>query len=251
MEGPGQGYPLTPMGTTAQEARPQPWRMSHGGVWQIWAECFTGSLVALPVLAASPPAVPLLPLTHRWWGGGRPPPALVTIGMPIAPSIRLPLGWTPDGVLSCHPYARRGGERDGRAPTPPRGAYAGHGQHDGLVVTAVRPGGVLRRPHRPPRGEGTAGTPCRHGGHGHSGPAKTSPQSPPHRPAPPPGRRRSTPGSRPPGAPTQPERSATATTGRGRQGLTSTPAVGMTPTSPERWDTPTRSSGLCSTPPNP
>ena len=24
---------------------------------------------ALPVLAASPPAVPLLPLTHRWWGG--------------------------------------------------------------------------------------------------------------------------------------------------------------------------------------
>jgi hypothetical protein len=114
---PGRGILLPPWVTTAQEARPQPWRMSHGGVWQIWAECFTGSLVALPVLAASPPAVPLLPLTHRWWGGGRPPPALVTIGMPIAPSIRLPLGWTPDGVLSCHPYARRG-ERDGRAPTP-------------------------------------------------------------------------------------------------------------------------------------
>src|SRR6266700_390923 len=33
----GQGYPPTPVGTTAQEARPQPWRMSHGGVWQIWA----------------------------------------------------------------------------------------------------------------------------------------------------------------------------------------------------------------------
>src|SRR5205085_68279 len=81
---------------------------------------FTGSLVALPVLAASPPAVPLLPLTHRWRGGGRPPPVLVTIGMPIAPSIRLPLGWPPDGVLACHPYARRAGERDGRALTPPR-----------------------------------------------------------------------------------------------------------------------------------
>src|SRR5262249_12591195 len=107
----------------------------------------------------------------------------------------------PDGVLSCHPYARRGGERDGRAPTPPRGAYAGHGQRDGLVVTAARPGGVLRRPRRPPRGQGTAGTPCR---------------QTPRRPAPPPGRRRSTPGSRPPGAPTQPGRSATPTTGRGR-----------------------------------
>src|SRR5215470_2026712 len=106
-----------------------------------WAECFTGSLVALPVLAASPPAVPLLPLTYRWRGGGRPPPVLVTIGMPIAPSIRLPLGWPPDGVLACHPSARRGGERDGRALTPPRGAYAGHGQRDGLVVTAARHGG--------------------------------------------------------------------------------------------------------------
>ena len=220
-------------------------------VRRCWAECCTGSLVALPVLAASPPAVPLLPLTHRWRGGGRPPPALVTIGMPIAPSIRLPLGWTPDGVRSCHPSARRGGERDGRAPTPPRGAYAGHGQRDGLVVTAARPGGVLRRPRRPPRGQGTAGPPCRHGGHGHSSPAKTSPQSTPRRPAPPPGRRRATPGSRPPGAPTQPGRRATATTGRGRQGLTSAPAGGMTPTSPERCDTPTRSSGPCSTPPDP
>ena len=121
-------------------------------VCQFWAECFTGSLVALPVLAASPPAVPLLPLTHRWRGGGRPPPALVTIAMPIAPSIRLPLGWPPDGVLACHPYARRGGERDGRVPTPPRGAYARHGQRDGLVVTAARHGGVLRRPRHPPQG---------------------------------------------------------------------------------------------------
>ena len=85
-------------------------------------------------------------------GRGRPPPVLVPIGMPIAPSIRLPLGWPPDGVLACHPYARRGGERDGRALTPPRGAYAGHGQRDGLVVTAARHGGVLRRPRHPPQG---------------------------------------------------------------------------------------------------
>jgi hypothetical protein len=91
-------------------------------VCQFWAECFTGSLVALPVLAASPPAVPLLPLTHRWRGGAdllqswcrlacrSPPPyAFLWAGPPMACSLATPM---PGVVASAtagrsHPHGVR------------------------------------------------------------------------------------------------------------------------------------------------
>jgi len=155
-------------------------------VCQFWAECFTGSLVALPVLAASPPAVPLLPLTHRWRGGAdllqswcrlacrSPPPyAFLWAGPPMACSLATPM----PGVVAS--------------------ATAGRSHPHGVRTPATA---SVMDWWWPPRGTGAScgDRATRHRGHGHSSPAKTSPQSTPRRPAPPPWRSRSTPGSRPP-----------------------------------------------------
>ena len=198
---------------------------------------FHGEPRCAPRARCPSPAVPLLPLTPRLRDGGRHLPALIMIGMQLATSLRLPLGWSHDGALSCHPYARRGGERDGRAP-----------HHHGVRMPATA--GVMDW-WRPPRGQVTAGTPCLYRINCHRGNANTSPQSTPRRPAPPPGRPKPNPGRRPPGAPTHTGRSATATTGRGRWGRTSALAVGMTPSGPERCEAPMHSSARCSTPPDP
>ena len=89
MEGPGQRYPPAPVGTTAQEARPQPWRMFHGGVWQIWAECFNRPFwvthASWGLHMPSVPPEPLgLPVTQDACGLGLSPDVLLGAGIPLA-----------------------------------------------------------------------------------------------------------------------------------------------------------------------